>query len=111
MHHNITQMQGNMLLKAVYCIKTQQLDISDASYSHSDKFPVFGMGQGSSSSPSIWTLLCSTGFDIFDGHCYGAMYTSPGSTKVLKLGMTGFVDNNNAQTTGCPNASEVALAF
>jgi hypothetical protein len=52
LHRNIAQMQGNMLLNAVYCIKTQ-LGISDASYSHSDEFPVFGTGQGSSSSPSI----------------------------------------------------------
>jgi hypothetical protein len=85
--------------------------ISEASYSHSDEFPVFGTGQGSSSSLSIWTLLCSTGFDIFDDHCYGAMYTSPDSTKVLKLGMTGFVDDNNAQTTGRPEETEAALAL
>ncbi len=107
---NIAQMQGNMLHKAVYRIKTQ-LGISDASYSHSDELPIFGTGQGSSSSPSIWTLLCSTGFDIFDEHCYGATYTSPDLTKVLKLGMTGFVDDNNAQTTGRPDESESDLAL
>jgi hypothetical protein len=110
LHRNIAQMQGNMLLNAVYCIKTQ-LGISDASYSHSDESPVFGTGQGSSSSPFIWTLLCSAGFDIFDDHCYGAMYTSPGSTKALKLSITGFVDDNNAQTTGRPEETEAALAL
>ena len=52
LHRKIAQMQGNMLLNAVYCIKTQ-LGISDASYSQSDEFSVFGTGQGSSSSPSI----------------------------------------------------------
>jgi hypothetical protein len=39
------------------------------------------------------------------------MYTSPDSTKVLKLGMTGFVDDNSAQTTGPPEETEAALAL
>jgi hypothetical protein len=39
------------------------------------------------------------------------MYTSPDSTKVLKLGMPGFVDNNNAQTPGRPDETEAALAL
>ena len=43
LHQDIAQMQENMLLHAVYKIKTQ-LGISDASYSHSDKFPIFGTG-------------------------------------------------------------------
>jgi hypothetical protein len=110
LHHNIAQMQGNVLLNAVYRIKTQ-LGISDASYSHSDEFQVFGTGQDSSSSPSIWILLWSTGFDIFDDHCYGATYTSPDLTKVLKLGMTRFVDDNNNQTISQPGKSETALAL
>jgi hypothetical protein len=84
-------------------IKTQ-LGISNASYSHTDANPVFGTGQGSSSSPSIWTLSCSTGFDIYDSHCYGAQYRSPDGTKVLKLGMTGFVDDNNARFVDDNNA-------
>jgi exonuclease III len=110
LHRNIAHIQGNMLLNAVYRIKTQ-LGISEASYSHSDEFPVFGTGQGSSSSPSIWTLYCSKGFDIYDAHCYGATYSSPDSTKILKLGMTGFVDDNNAQTTGSPEEPEADLAL
>jgi exonuclease III len=110
LHRNIAHLQGSMLNNAVYRIKTQ-LGISDDSYSHSDEHPVFGTGQGSSSSPSIWTLVCSSGFDIYDTHCYGATYTSPDRTKLLKLGMTGFVDDNNAQTTGRPDESEKALAL
>jgi hypothetical protein len=113
LHRNITQMQGNMLLNAVYRIKSikTQLGISDDSYSHSDEFPVFGTGQGSSSSPSIWMLYCSVGFDIYDNHSYGATYFIPDCNKILKLGMTGFVDDNNAQTTGSPDESEEALAL
>jgi len=110
LHRNIAQLHGNMLLNAVYRIKTQ-LGISDASYSHSDEFPIFGTGQGSSSSPSIWTLYCSAAFDIYDQHCYGATYMNTDSTASLKLGMTGFVDDNNAQTTGRPDESEEALAL
>jgi exonuclease III len=109
LHRNIANMQGNMLLNAVYKIKTQ-LGISDASYSHSEESPIFGTGQGSSSSPSIWTLYCSAAFDIYDQHCYGAKYTSTDLSQQLILGMTGFVDDNNAQTTGRPDESEAALA-
>jgi hypothetical protein len=110
LHKNVAKLQGDMLQQAVYRIKTQ-LGISNASYSHTDANPVFGTGQGSSSSPSIWTLCCSKGFDIYDSHCYGAQYRSPDGTKLLKLGMTGFVDDNNAQTTGTRYKSEQALAL
>jgi hypothetical protein len=109
LHRNIAQLHGNMLLHAVYRIKIQ-LCISDDYYSHSDEFQVFGTGQGSSSSPSIWTLYCSKGFDIYDAYCHGAHYTTPDCNKNLKLGMTGFVDDNNAQTTGHPAETEEALA-
>jgi exonuclease III len=109
LHRNIANMQGNMLLNAIYKIKTQ-LGISEASYSHTDEFPIFGTGQGSSSSPSIWTLYCSAAFDIYDQHCFGATYSSTDRSQKLNLGMTGFVDDNNAQTTGRPDESEEALA-
>jgi hypothetical protein len=99
-----------MLLNTVYRIKTK-LSILENSYSHSEAFPVFGMGQGSSLSTSILTLYCSKGFDIYDAYCYGATYSYPNQSKVLKLGITGFVDDNNAQTMGSPDETEEALAL
>jgi hypothetical protein len=54
-------------------------------------------------------LYCSGSFDIYDNHCFEATYLSPDQSKVLKLGMIGFVDDNNAQTTGQPEESEADL--
>ena len=108
LHRNIATLHGDMLQQAVYRIKTK-LGISTTSYSHCDEFPIVGTGQGSSSSPTIWTLNASTYFDIFDEHCYGATYANPCGTRLLKLGLTGFVDDNTSQTTGHPNEPEQQL--
>ena len=93
LHSNIANIHGNMLEKAEYRIKTQ-LGISSGFYIHSLDHPVFGTGQGSCASPTIWMLNCSKYFDIYDLHCYGSKYINMDGTEELKLGMTGFVDDS-----------------
>jgi hypothetical protein len=96
LHHNISIVQGNMLQQAVYRIKTQ-LGISKGSYSHRDDSPALGTGQGSKSSPRIWNFNSNVLFDTFDRSAYGATYYSTSGSK-LKIGMTGFVDDNNCNS-------------
>jgi hypothetical protein len=93
LHKNIAKTHGTMLEQAVYRIKTQ-LGISVGSYSHSEEWLVFGTGQGSCASSPFWLLNCSAYFYIYESKCYGATYSSMDGTQEIKVGMTGFVDDN-----------------
>lgn len=94
LHKNIAKIHGTMLEQAVYRIKTQ-LGISTGSYSHTNEWPVFGTGQGSCASPPFWLLNCSAYIYIYESKCYGAQYSNMDGSQETKIGMTGFVDDNN----------------
>ena len=102
LHHNIADIHGSMLSKAIYRIKTQ-LGVSSGSYSHSDEYPIFGTGQGSCASPLIWLMNCSALFDIYDSLCHGSSYYNLQGDIVLKVGMTGFVDDNSCNVNCRPH--------
>ena len=102
LHRNIANIHGSMLERAVYKIKTH-LGISKSSYSHSHDSPVFGTGQGSCSSPLIWSLNGSLYFDIYDDHCNGAYYADLDGHTTLSIGMAGYVDDNSVQVNCHPS--------
>jgi hypothetical protein len=54
---------ANTLEHARFHLRTQ-LGFSAQSYSHSVQFPIYGSGQGSGNSPSIWLFISSTLCDI-----------------------------------------------
>jgi hypothetical protein len=95
----VAKVQGTFLQTAQYFIKTM-LGVSQQSYSHSEDAPIFGNGQGSMSSPTAWGFCGSLLFDVFDSQCTGARYSDPTGVTKLSIGMVGFVDDNNCQTTG-----------
>jgi hypothetical protein len=109
LHKNIAEIHGTMLEQAVYRIKTQ-LGISTGSYSHSDEWPVFGTGQGSTASPPYWLLNCSAYFYIYESKCYGARYSNMDGTKETKVGMSGFVDDNNCNINCKPDQEDELCA-
>jgi hypothetical protein len=92
MPEEIAKLHGTTLKKMWYYVSTA-LGISDASYSHTKESPVYGTGQGSCSSPSIWLQICSFLFDCHNQCSYGANYSSPDGSIQFKTSMTGFVDN------------------
>jgi hypothetical protein len=73
--------------------KSTALGILGSSYSHSDDLPVYGTGQGSCASPSVWLQICSILFDCHNQQSYGANYISPDGSITFKTSMTGFVDD------------------
>jgi hypothetical protein len=101
LHSRVAQIHGDMLEHTVYRIKTQ-LGISTGSYSHSADHPVFGTGQGSCASPPFWLLNCSIYFNIYESKCYGARYINLDGSREIRLGMTGFVDDNKWNVNSSP---------
>ncbi len=102
LHRNIAQIHGDMLVSAVYRIKTQ-LGISTGSYSSTEDSPVYGTGQGSCASPPFWLLNCSKYFDIYDKYCFGARYYDMNGERVLTMGMDGYVDDNGLNANSKPS--------
>ncbi len=63
-----------------------------------DKSPVYGTGQGSCASPSIWLQICLVLLDCHFQRSFGAYYASPDGETTFKTSMTGFVDDTKGQT-------------
>jgi endonuclease/exonuclease/phosphatase family metal-dependent hydrolase len=105
LHKHIANIHGTMLEQAVYRIKTQ-LGISTGFYFHSPNWPVYGTGQGSCASPPFWLLNCSAYFKIYESKCYGARYHNIDGSRELKLGMSGFVDDNKCNINSRPEQED-----
>ena len=71
---------------------------------------MYGTGQGSCSSPSIWLQICSILFDCHNQKSYGANYYSPDGTIQFKTSMTGFVDDTKGQTNDMSSKVPMPLA-
>jgi hypothetical protein len=93
----IAKLHGTTLAQMQYYVSTV-MGISEESYQHSPINPVYGTGQGSCASPSIWLQICSVLFDCHNQKSYGANYSTPDGKLTFKAGMTGFVDNTRGQT-------------
>jgi hypothetical protein len=109
MPEEIAKLHGVTLEKMKYHVSTA-LGILDDTYSHSEEFPVYGMGQGSCSSPSIWLQICSILFDCHNQKSYGANYYSPDGSIEFKTSMTGFVDDTKGQTNDMLSKLPMPLA-
>ena len=109
LHRNIAWVHGDMLLNAMYRIKTQ-LGVSSLGYCHCCHSPVFGTGQGSCSSPPIWCLNCSLYFSVFERQCFGANFSDLTGELTLSMGMTGYVDDTNSLTNCHPTRRKSLVA-
>jgi hypothetical protein len=85
------------LQQARFHLRTQ-LGFSDHSYSHSVQFPIYGSGQGSGNSPSIWLFTSSTLCDAHFETSFGARFASPDGMEQVKISMVGFVDDCTGTT-------------
>ena len=62
-HRKIVLIHSKTLEEAEYRLRTAT-GTSDTTYSHCLEFPLYGSGQGSGNSPSIWLFISSTLFDV-----------------------------------------------
>lgn len=62
-------------------------------YSHDPLFPIFGTGQGSGNSPSIWLQISSILYDLQLRLAHGATFVTADEQEQIKLSMMGFFDD------------------
>ena len=74
MPKKFTTILGELLEQAKYAIKTSR-GISDATYRHSKDSPVFGGGQGSKLTATIWGKLVSRALDLHGCLGKGSQYS------------------------------------
>ena len=98
----VTFVNAKTLEKAQYRIRTD-LGLASTGYTHTIAFPIFGTGQGSANSPTIWCFISCTLFDCYDQKANPAHYCSPEGKNPVTLGMIGFVDDTNGQTNDFGN--------
>eukprot|EP00957_Ditylum_brightwellii_P116645 8897697-Ditylum_brightwellii.AAC.1 len=79
------------------------LGVSDEFYQHCQAFPIHGMGQGSTNSPTIWLIISSTLFDIHDELGNGANFCGLLQFITMHSCMVGFVDGATGQTNNFRN--------
>ena len=98
LHRNITTINATTLQKAKYMLTTQ-LGMSQHSYTHTPKWPLYGFGQGVGNSLAVWALLSSTMFSLYSSHAHGAHFDDPSKLLHSRVDMVGFVDG----TSSCSN--------
>jgi hypothetical protein len=96
MDPRINMIQGETLWKAKYKLKTD-MRISDADYHHLELFPIYGTGQGSGSSPTLWLVISSVLFDTYEKHVHGSHYLSPDRSQSASIYIISFVDDSCCQ--------------
>ena len=92
LHRYVVLVQGKTLEEVKYHLKTQ-LRVSDEFYQHCTITPIYGTGQGSGNSPTIWLVVSSILFTCYSKRAYGARFESPDRSICLDLFRVGFVDD------------------
>eukprot|EP00957_Ditylum_brightwellii_P187517 14280506-Ditylum_brightwellii.AAC.1 len=97
-HRNLTFVHALTLTEAKFKLKTA-LGMSDNFYQHCQQaFLIYGTGQGSTNSPTIWLIISSTLFGIHEKLGKGAQFFDPMQVIHVHITMVGFVDNVMGQT-------------
>jgi hypothetical protein len=92
LHRTIALVQGTTLAKVKYHLKTQ-LGVTDNFYHHCTISPIYGTGQGSGNSPTVWLVVNSILFRCYSEKAHGARFESPDGTITIDLFRIGFVDD------------------
>ena len=93
---NVTFVMANTLKEAKYKLKTQ-LGVSEEFYRHCELRPIYGTGQGSGNSPTIWAIVSSVLFTCHESQAHGATYSTPDGRYEIRITMIGFVDDSTGQ--------------
>ena len=97
-----TALLGDLLRYAKYAIETAN-GISKETYSHSPESPVYGTGQGSTTSTTGWGKLVSLALALYNKQRFSLHYSNPEGTFKIIIGMLSYVNNNNISNNGAPH--------
>ena len=92
LHRLVAIVQGATLEEVHYHLKTS-LGITEDNYKHCDIHPIYGTGQGSGNSPTVWLVISSVLFNCYETKAHGALFESPDRSVSLMIYRVGFVDD------------------
>ena len=76
LHHQVALVMGRTLEEVKYHLKTH-LGVTDEHYQHCTITPIYGTGQGSANSPTIWLVVSSMLFRCYSKRAHGARFETP----------------------------------
>ena len=79
------------------------------SYQNSDSFELYGTGQGSANSPTIWAMVNSTLFTAQEELAFGAEMESPDGKLKTKTSIFGYVDDSAGRVSDFKDSLEVPV--
>jgi hypothetical protein len=103
-HRHLCFIHGQFLRNAQFLLKTK-LGLSTESYSHCAEYPIYGTGQGSMSSPTIWGLISTKLIETQEAAASGAVFKS----QSVRICSVSFVDDTNAAVNVFPNEQVTPL--
>lgn len=92
LHRQVALVQGRTLEEIRYHLKTQ-MGVTDEHYQHCSISPIYGTGQGSGNSPTIWLVVSSILFRCYSAKAYGASFETPDRSIRIDIFRVGFVDD------------------
>ena len=95
LHRCVALVQGRTLQDVHYHLKTN-LGITEENYHHCEIYPIYGTGQGSGNSPTVWLVVSSVLFNCYESRAHGALFESPDRSISLQLYRVGFVDDTQS---------------
>ena len=70
-HEHVTMTNAKTLKHTAYHIRTE-MGLSQSRFSHSERSPIHGTGQGSGNSPMIWSFLSSVLYKCYGSNAHAA---------------------------------------
>jgi hypothetical protein len=92
LHRNVVLVQGKTLEEVQYHLQ-MTLGVSKEYYKHCMASPVFGTGQCSGDSPTIWLVISSILFTCYSEKAHGATFEAPVKSIRIDIFRVGFVDD------------------
>ena len=101
---------NNITLKTAKYFLKMGGETTKHSYENSDDFELYGTGQGSANSPTIWAMISSTLFTAQEELAFGAEMESPNGSLSAKVSIFGYVDDSAGRVLDFKDSLEVLVA-
>jgi hypothetical protein len=83
-HRHLCFIHSQFLRNAQFLLKTK-LGLSTELYSHCTEYPIYGTGQGSTGSPTIWGLISTKLIETQEADASRAVFTIPDKSQSVRI--------------------------